>query len=146
MVIDCHVHVSALTPEHGSMSPRLLNSIPFRYMQWVFGISGHDNRAERQLEATLARTIDECQMLDAAVILAFDGVHDNEGRFDDANTHLYVKNDYVIELCKRHLRMLFGASIHPYRKDAVNELERCVKAGAVLLKWLPIVQGFDPSD
>ena len=40
----------------------------------------------------------------------------------------------------------FGASIHPYRRDAVAELERCVKAGAVLCKWLPITQGFDPAD
>src|SRR5438874_13119055 len=61
-------------------------------------------------------------------------------------THLYVTNDYVIELAKRHRKMLFGASVHPYRKDAIAELERCVKAGAVLLKWLPIVQNFDPSD
>ena len=30
--------------------------------------------------------------------------------------------------------MLFGASVHPYRKDAVAELERCVAAGAVLLE------------
>jgi predicted TIM-barrel fold metal-dependent hydrolase len=42
--------------------------------------------------------------------------------------------------------MLFGASVHPYRKDALAELERCIANGAVLLKWLPIVQDFDPSD
>ena len=42
--------------------------------------------------------------------------------------------------------MLFGASVHPYRLDAVKELERCAAAGAVLLKWLPITQDIDPSD
>ena len=42
--------------------------------------------------------------------------------------------------------MLFGASVHPYRTDAVAELERCVAAGAVLMKWLPIVQDFNPAD
>jgi predicted TIM-barrel fold metal-dependent hydrolase len=42
--------------------------------------------------------------------------------------------------------MLFGASIHPYRTDAIAELERCVAAGAVLVKWLPIVQNFNPAD
>jgi uncharacterized protein len=42
--------------------------------------------------------------------------------------------------------MLFGASIHPYRKDAVAELERCVGLGAVLLKWLPVVPDFNPAD
>ena len=42
--------------------------------------------------------------------------------------------------------MLLGASVHPFRKDAVAEIERCVAAGAVLLKWLPIVQNFSPAD
>jgi predicted TIM-barrel fold metal-dependent hydrolase len=42
--------------------------------------------------------------------------------------------------------MLFGASVHPYRADALQELERCLCGGAVLLKWLPVVQGMDPAD
>jgi uncharacterized protein len=42
--------------------------------------------------------------------------------------------------------MLFGASIHPYRADAIAELERCAGMGAVLIKWLPIVQNFNPAD
>src|SRR4051812_29584316 len=52
----------------------------------------------------------------------------------------------MIELCRANPKMLFGASVHPYRRDAVAELERCVQAGAVLMKWLPIVQGMDPAD
>jgi predicted TIM-barrel fold metal-dependent hydrolase len=146
MVIDCHVHVSACTSGHGSMSPRLLESLPFRFMRWRFGIEGTDEKSERTLERLLADTVAQTIELDAAVILAFDAVHDGQGRFDAANTHLYVTNDYVIELAKRHPKMLFGASVHPYRKDAVAEVERCVGAGAVLMKWLPIVQNFNPAD
>ena len=41
--------------------------------------------------------------------------------------------------------MLFGASVHPYRRDALDELERCIAGGAVLLKWLPVSQGMDPA-
>jgi predicted TIM-barrel fold metal-dependent hydrolase len=80
------------------------------------------------------------------VALAFDAVYDREGNYDAANTHLYVTNDYVAQLAAKHSKVLFGASVHPYRKDAVAELERCVQRGAVLLKWLPIVQNFDPAD
>ncbi len=80
------------------------------------------------------------------VVLAFDAVYDRDGNRDDANTHLYVANDYVAELASRQLKVLFGASVHPYRKDAVAELERCVQRGAVLLKWLPVVQNFNPAD
>jgi len=146
VIIDCHVHVSAVTPGHGSMSPRLLSSIPFRFMRWRFGLSGEDERSEHQLEARLARTIDETAALDAAVILAFDAVFAADGTRDNANTHLYVTNDYVIELARRNRKLLLGASVHPYRRDALAEIERCIAAGAVLMKWLPIVQGMNPAD
>ncbi|CAN5434769.1 amidohydrolase family protein [soil metagenome] len=146
MLIDCHVHLCAFIEGHGSMSKRLLNSIPFRFMRWRLGVDGPvDATAEAHLARVLASAIDDSP-LDAAVILAFDAVHDREGNFDAANTHLYLINDYAIELCQRFPKMKFGASIHPYRKDAIVELERCVAAGAVLLKWLPIVQNFNPAD
>jgi predicted TIM-barrel fold metal-dependent hydrolase len=147
MTIDCHVHICAMTPAHGSMSHRLLNSPPFRFMRWRLGMRGADASTERQVEAKLVETVDQCDGIDAAVILGFDAVHDAEGRLDARNTHLYVTNDYALELSLRYpKKMLFGASVHPYRKDAVAEIERCVKAGAVLLKWLPIVQNFNPAD
>ena len=146
LLIDCHVHVSACTPGHGIMSQRLLNSLPFRFMQWRFKLQGATPETECELERVLVRTIDETTDLDAAVVLAFDAPHTREGEFDLANTHLYVTNDYVIELAAKHPKILFGASVHPYRNDAVAEIERCVKAGAVLMKWLPIVQNFNPAD
>src|SRR5438045_1746345 len=111
MVIDCHVHVSACTPGHGSMSPRLMNSIPFRFMQWRFGLHGATQQTELDLEKLLVRTIDETQPLDAVVVLAFDAVYTRDGIFDTHNTHLYVTNDYAIELAARHKKILFGASV-----------------------------------
>jgi predicted TIM-barrel fold metal-dependent hydrolase len=107
---------------------------------------GNDESTERQIEAKLAESVAGTPELDAAVILAFDAVYTEAGELDQARTHLHVTNDYVIELCKRHPKMLFGASVNPLRKDAIAEIERCVAAGAVLMKWLPIVQGFNPAD
>jgi uncharacterized protein len=146
MRIDCHVHVSAFTPAHGSMSPTILRSLPFRFMRWRLGIRGEDEATERAIEAKLAQTVNETCSLDKAVILAFDSVYEKDGSLAPQRTHLHVTNDYVIELCQRHPKMLFGASVHPYRRDAVKEIERCAKAGAVLMKWLPLVQDMDPSD
>jgi predicted TIM-barrel fold metal-dependent hydrolase len=149
MLIDCHVHVSALLPQHGLMSSQILKSFPFRFMQSRLGIhhiEGQDDVTERALTAKLFTLLDETTELDAAVVLAFDGVFTPQGEYDAARTHLYVKNDFVIELAKRHSKVLFGASVHPYRKDAVAELERCIAAGAVLLKWLPLTQDINPAD
>jgi predicted TIM-barrel fold metal-dependent hydrolase len=144
--LDCHVHVSAFAAGHGSMSPQLLGSIPFTFMRWRFGLQGSDQTTERQVEDLLVHTVDQTPELDGAVVLAMDAVHDRDGRADWANTHLYVSNDYVIELAARHPRLLFAASVHPYRADAVAELQRCATAGAVMIKWLPITQNFNPAD
>jgi predicted TIM-barrel fold metal-dependent hydrolase len=146
MIVDCHVHVCATTPGHGSLSLQLLTSLPFRFMRWRLGLPGAlSEAAERAVALALTRAVEGNDLIDAAVILAFDAVHDGDGRLDAENTHLYVTNDYAWELCQSQPKFLFGASIHPYRKDAVAELERCVARKAVLLKWLPIVQDFDPA-
>src|SRR4051794_23265642 len=128
MILDVHVHTCAASPGHGFMSQRLFKSLPFRFMRWRLGLGDYGPRTERELEQKLVETIDGAEKLGAAVVLAFDAVHDAAGRMDEANTHLYVTNDYVIELARRNRKMLFGASVHPYRKDAVAEIERCVKA------------------
>ena len=146
MVIDCHVHLCTFTPPHGGTSKHLLATTPFRFMRWRLGMVGEDAQTEARLERKLLDLLDDTPQLDAAVILAFDAVYDNDGQLDGANTHLYVTNDYVAALSRRHRNLLFGASVHPYRKDAVRELERCIARRAVLLKWLPIVQNFNPAD
>lgn len=145
MRIDVHVHLSALLPGHGSMSPRILSSPQFWLLAKLFGIPIDPSRTDEALEAKFAKDLDAAEELDAVVLLAFDAVYDLEGRRDDANTHLYLTNDYVRLLATRHRKALFGCSVHPYRADAVAELERCVAGGAVLCKWLPLVQNFDPS-
>jgi len=128
------------------MSAELQGSAAFRFMRWRLKVKGYDGNAERQIAQRLTDTLNQTPELDAAVILAFDGVYDRGGQLDPALTHLHVKNDYVIELARQNPKMLFGASVNPYRSDAVKELERCIEAGAVLLKWLPVTQDFNPAD
>jgi predicted TIM-barrel fold metal-dependent hydrolase len=147
MIIDCHVHVCATIPGHGSVSPRLTRSLPFRFMRWRLALPpGNGPDVERAVERKLVETVAATERIDKAVVLAFDGVYDDKGNLDAGNTHLHVTNDYAWEVANRAPKLLFGASIHPYRKDAVRELERFIGRGAVLLKWLPIVQNFNPAD
>src|SRR5687767_12288300 len=102
MLIDCHVHVCGTTPTHGFVSDRQQRKASFRFMRWRLGIPpGHDERTERGIEAALAGALEGAEMIDKAVILAFDATHDNDGKIDLPRTHLYVTNDYVVELCRR---------------------------------------------
>src|SRR3954462_4713589 len=147
MRLDTHVHICAFTPDHGLTSDHLLKSLPFRFMRRKLGMVGSDAATERALEAKLVELIRATPELDAVALLAFDAVYDREGRMDEAKTHLYVTNDYAMELAGRYPKEIyFAASVHPYRKDAIAEVERCVRGGAVVSKWLPIVQDFDPAD
>lgn len=84
--------------------------------------------------------------LDAVVLLAHERVHDPDGTPRDDLGSMYVPNDLVLDLAAAHPEFLAGVSIHPARRDALDELERCLARGAVLLKCLPNCQNIDPSD
>ena len=84
--------------------------------------------------------------LDALVLLAHEQVYDPDGKLRRDLGTMYVPNDIVLDLAERHREFLPGVSIHPARSDAMQELERCVARGAVLMKCLPNCQNIDPSD
>lgn len=81
--------------------------------------------------------------LGAAVILAQDQVYDDQGCVMKGVGSFYVPNDYVFKLAREHTEFLPAASIHPDRPDALDELERCLAAGAVMLKILPNCHNID---
>jgi uncharacterized protein len=81
--------------------------------------------------------------LEAAVLLACEWVYDDQGTMRKDLSDLFVSNDAVFAAVKRSPKLLAGVAIHPARPDALDELERCAAAGAVLLKLLPCVQNVD---
>jgi predicted TIM-barrel fold metal-dependent hydrolase len=149
-IIDIHTHVFSLDPERTgcTLSKVSERRIVGRYLRWKHGICASDpaERAEAILQQQWLKTIEETKYVDQIVILAHDAVFSRNGERLDEQTHFYIPNDYVLALAREHSRLLPAASIHPYRKDALEELDRVVEEGAVLIKWLPNTQGFDPSD
>jgi len=131
MICDLHVHVA------GTVSPRFVRSIGGRLLARRFG--GRD-----PLQQTLAWL--DSSRLDRAVLLAFDAAHRDDGTRDWENSRLVTDNDFVADLTDRHEKVLFGASVHPYRPDALAELERVIDRGACLVKWLPAAQNIQPDD
>lgn len=84
--------------------------------------------------------------LDAVVLLAHEQVYDPDGTLRDDLGSMFVPNDVVLDLSNHHPQFLAGVSIHPARLDALDELDRCIARGAVLMKCLPNCQNIDPSD
>ncbi len=80
-------------------------------------------------------------------LLAFDQHYDRDGTARPEKTEFYVSNEYVWKVAQRYPDLFIPAiSIHPYRKDALQELDRWGKLGVKLIKWLPNAQGMDASD
>ena len=84
--------------------------------------------------------------LDAAVILAQDEPRRDDGSIIEGAGSFYVPNSFVLRLAREHPEFLPAVSIHPARRDALDELERCLAEGAVMLKCLPNCQNIDWND
>lgn len=177
LIIDVHCHFS-LTRRHWTakspfayeresphpcaayVSPRQMNRILSRLSRWYLarGRRISPDELDARGEQFQLRHLTTFRHVDRVVLLAFDEVHDDDGRScgparrsRDFGTDMYVANGLVHEWCRQYPgRFLFGASIHPYRRhdgrDAVALLDEVAAAGAVLIKWLPPVHNIDARD
>ena len=81
-----------------------------------------------------------------AILLAMDWHRTEDGEPSPAATTLHVPNEYAMATAARHRRYFeWAASIHPYREDCVEALERATRDGARAVKWLPAAMGIDPA-
>ena len=80
-------------------------------------------------------------------LLAFDKYHDREGNAVLSKTEFYVPNEYVMKLSRTYPDVFVPViSVHPYRRDAIAELEKWASQGVRIVKWIPNVQGINPAD
>ena len=148
--IDVHVHLAALP--HGDngcyISRRMLKSLLSRFFVWRQGLDpARPAVANSTYLERLLGELKRSQKVGRAVLLGMDGVYDERGQLDLAHTDFLISNRYVLQVCGQHPdSFLPGVSINPQRRDAVEELDRCVEEGAVLVKVLPNAQRFDPSE
>ncbi|MCY2961203.1 MAG: amidohydrolase family protein [Planctomycetota bacterium] len=151
--VDHHVHVVG-TGEGGSgarVNARFLSWLhPRQHVQFLayeraFGIADVA-RAESESSARFLR-LARAVGVSRYALFAFDAHYAPDGSLHEAETEYYVPNEYVERLARQNADVCFAvASIHPYRPDAVQELERCAAAGTRILKWLPNAMGMDPAD
>lgn len=80
------------------------------------------------------------------MLLAFERYYDEQGKHHPEYSVFHVPNQYAAKIASQHpTRFEWIASIHPYRKDALEELRWCVEHGAKAIKWLPGAMGINPS-
>ena len=149
MRIDCHVHVIGTgSGDSGCWyRPRGLTKIGEPVLLRAMGLRSADLRGnfdEIYIEA-LRQQISEAG-IDAVVILAHEEPYRDDGTLIADTGSFYVPNEYVLGLARKHSEFIPAVSIHPARKDALEELEHCIEGGAALLKCLPNCQNMDWND
>jgi uncharacterized protein len=149
-ITDMHVHVAGIGYGDSGcfVGEELFSSYKKHIYLTAFGVSENElkTHGDRILVEKTSNMVSESRFVTSAVILALDGYHESDGTMNHKKTQIYVPNDYIQKETSRYDNLLYGASIHPYRKDAIEQLQKAKQNGAVLVKWIPSIMNIDPSD
>ena len=153
-LLDVHTHVAGLGAGGSgcSVNPEMLSwAHPWKRAQFL--VYAHAaritdfERGDEQFVERLRALVASNPRHGRHGILAFDRHYRADGTVNDARTEMHVPNDWVFAVAEKHPELFVPVcSVHPYRKDALQELERCAARGAKLCKWLPNAMGMDPMD
>ena len=146
--LDVHVHMLGVGTRGSGcwIHEEMKSSIHARAGLWNLRLSIDQPDLDQAYVEYLRSRIRRAGFLKQVVLLAQDYTHTERGERDTARTPFYTPNDLVARLAREHSEFLFGASIHPYRPDALDELDRVAEMGAVLMKWIPNVQAIRLDD
>ena len=137
--VDMHVHMvgNGLSGSGCWLKPGRLHGLLANFMLREIGLetSWKSPRFDDAYISSLLRWVEE-SALTHIVLLAQDEVYDESGKRLDFGS-FFVPNDHVLKLAREHSCVLPAVSIHPARRDAIAELERCAAAGAAMVKLLP---------
>ena len=153
-VWDAHAHLVG-TGDSGSgvvVNPRMESLLnPAEYARRLFFLNAgcaHDapGSVDRAYVERILNLMDGMRPGAKIVLFAFDRVHDERGAVQRERTGFYVPNAYARDTARAHPQVFeWVASIHPYRADCAEALERAKAEGARAVKWLPAAMGMDPA-
>lgn len=151
---DYHVHIVGLgTGDTGAaVNPKMLSwAHPLQRAKTAVYLSGAAvedvSRADQQYVERLLRLVRNIKGHGKFHILALDHYYNPDGTVDREKSSFYTPNDYVFRLATRHPDAFVPVvSVHPYRADALSELQKWASQGIRFVKWLPNAQGMDAAD
>jgi uncharacterized protein len=149
-IVDMHCHIAGIGAGGSGcfVSPRLRNNWRFKTYLRSFGVSQQDilEYGDRLVADRISESLAHSKFVSQAVLLALDGVIDAHGNLDTNRSEVFVPDEFVAEMVATHTNLLFGASVNPYRADALARLEWAKAHGAVLVKWIPPIMEINPDD
>jgi len=153
MVWDCHAHLIGVGHDNSGIwiNPAMESvAHPVQSLQKRFYLNASCTQDNGHVDSGFVASLLEFKSSLPAgskiMLLAFDYHYDEKGIRQPALSSFYTPNNYAAKLAEtypEHFHWI--ASIHPYRKNAVELLEQAVAAGAKAVKWLPPAMGMDPA-
>ena len=152
-LVDFHTHMIAIgtSVKDAWVNPRNrqglnIDRLKFAIYASASGVKNID-KTDQEYLARLVRLARGIKRHGKYQLLAFDRHYNADGTVNEDKTNMYVPNHYVVELAQRYPDIFSPiVSIHPYRSDAIAELEKWAKAGVRYVKWLPNAMGMDPAN
>lgn len=152
-VWDAHAHLlgSGDAASGVAVNPRSQSLLsPGEYARRVFFLNascareapGGVDRGFVERALNLMQALPGTRML----LYAFERAHDERGAPLPRRSGLHVPDAYARDVARAHSHFFeWVASVHPYRADCVEALERAKADGARAVKWLPSAMGIDPA-
>lgn len=153
-VWDCHTHLLGFGESGGGawVTPKMQTPLRLaQYARFHFFLNAacvdpNGGNVDGEFVTRLKALLDDFPTGAKAMVMAFDRVHDADGKPRQEDSAFYIPNAYAERVAAQFPgRLEWTASIHPYREDAAEAVEQVVKAGAVAVKWLPPAMGIDPA-
>lgn len=152
--IDCHAHLAGLG-KGGSgcwVNPSVLSGKHLldriKLMHFINAGAVEDlHFADQQYLQRFRNLVQDFPYGGKFMLLAMDKAYDKNGEARPEDTKLYVPNNYIYDVYQSDpAHYIPCISVHPYRRDAVAELEKWAKKGVRAVKWLPNSMGMNPAD
>jgi uncharacterized protein len=153
-LVDHHVHIAGIGIDgtKAFVNPKMRTwSHPFHRLKFKVYMSSagveSESNADGQFVKRLGRLVSSIDGHGKHRILGFDKNYSRDGSVNLDKTEFYVPNEYSFSIAEQNPDLFLpNISVNPYRRDAVDELERWANRGARVVKWLPNAMGIDPSD
>jgi predicted TIM-barrel fold metal-dependent hydrolase len=152
-VWDCHAHLIGVGDDNSGIwiNPAMQSlAHPVQTVQKKFYLNAscteENGHVDSNYVASLLSFKQGWRRGSKIMLLAFDYHYDESGTRRPELSSFYTPNSYAALLAKTYPEDFHWiASVHPYRRDAVEALEWAVAAGAKAVKWLPPAMGMDPA-
>ncbi|KHD08783.1 hypothetical protein PN36_12985 [Candidatus Thiomargarita nelsonii] len=146
---DGHVHLLGLGDSNSGIwiNPRSLSLLNIRhYIRFRFFLNASCPLPNMSVDEGYVARLKSLHWAHRFVLLAFDYSYNEQGKPLPDKTAFYVPNRYAAQVHKQSPDTFeWLASIHPYRKDCVEALEKALLNGARGVKWLPPAMGMNPA-